>query len=180
MWEEAQSFHLLSRHACLLEPPHVHQKEAFQALYFADFMEASSCTCDQSLTLFSALLPSQEKQGGLKIPHFSSWLRLSCDQLSTRIHPRAHPESRHRVILPPLRRLQEFQESCTRNQRQRPIYALHDLTNPLLGSTQKLSQERAVPRQLQENDVLNINIHIRSLPHSYPQGIHFKTSPVDV
>ena len=41
-------------------------KEALWTPYLANFVEASSSRCDQSLTLFSALLPSQEKPGGAK------------------------------------------------------------------------------------------------------------------
>ena len=49
-------------------------KEALQTLPFADFVGASSCRCDQSLTLFSGLLPSQEKQSG---PEHSTFLMMT-------------------------------------------------------------------------------------------------------
>ena len=53
---------------------------------FLDFIEASSCGHNQSLTLLSALL--KESGAGLKIPSFLSWPGVSRDQPSSRSPPR--------------------------------------------------------------------------------------------
>ena len=61
--EGPESFHVLSNAPLSKHLYMSTNQEDDQTLYFGDFMEVSSCRHDQSLTSFSALLPSQENGG---------------------------------------------------------------------------------------------------------------------